>query len=54
MEYDTAYYEKNKEALKQRRRERWLKDKEDPEKYAKHLKQTREAMARHKQKKALS
>jgi hypothetical protein len=50
-QYDVKYYEEHKERIKQQRRERWEKDRQDPERYARHLKQSREAQARYQSKK---
>lgn len=45
--YDKVYYEANKERLKQLRRERFEKDKSDPERYSKILLGCRNAQKRY-------
>jgi hypothetical protein len=47
LERVKAYYHQNKEALKERRRERWQRDKQDPEKMARIRQQVAEAQARY-------
>ena len=53
-ETDKAYYEANKERLKKLRMERYKKDKEDPERYARIKETTRNAVVRLKRKMAES